>query len=200
MHDQAAMRTEGVAEQLSLHPQVKAEVDEGYRGLANEFPGQVTAPPQKPRADAPDGENRAWCEMRHRQSSRRIAVEHANAEMRQWRPLRRYTGHRETYAETHRCIAGLVSDRAARRPTQPAYSTELVPARQPACSSPTSRTARPAHPNLNRRPSRKAAVRRCRWTRAATDQRTGRTQMLKRIGRAVTVALLAGVAVTGPPA
>ncbi|GAA3421952.1 transposase family protein [Streptosporangium vulgare] len=38
MHDQTAMRTEGIAEQLRLHPQVKAEVDEGYQGLANEFP------------------------------------------------------------------------------------------------------------------------------------------------------------------
>ncbi|WP_416986312.1 transposase family protein [Streptomyces sp. T028] len=88
MHDQTAMRTEGIAEQLRLHPAVKAEVDEGYRGLANEFPGQVTAPPIKPKDDVPDGEKRAWREMRRRQSSRRIVIEHANAEMRQWRPLR----------------------------------------------------------------------------------------------------------------
>jgi hypothetical protein len=27
---------------------VKAEVDEGHRGLANEFPDQVSAPPRKP--------------------------------------------------------------------------------------------------------------------------------------------------------
>ncbi|MEL5953579.1 hypothetical protein AADR41_02030 [Streptomyces sp. CLV115] len=46
MHDQTAMRTEGIAEQLRLHPDVKAKVDEGYRGLANEFSDQVTAPPQ----------------------------------------------------------------------------------------------------------------------------------------------------------
>ncbi|GHF71493.1 hypothetical protein GCM10010218_60860 [Streptomyces mashuensis] len=32
------MRTEGIAEQFRLQPSVKAEVDEGYRGLANEFP------------------------------------------------------------------------------------------------------------------------------------------------------------------
>lgn len=55
MHDQTAVRTEGIAEQLRLHPSVKAEVDEGYRGLANEFPDQVTAPPKKPKDDAPDG-------------------------------------------------------------------------------------------------------------------------------------------------
>lgn len=49
MHDQTAMRTEGIAEQLHQHPQVKAEVDDGYQGLANEFPDQVSAPPKKPK-------------------------------------------------------------------------------------------------------------------------------------------------------
>ncbi|WP_215448743.1 hypothetical protein [Streptomyces sp. ATCC 21386] len=53
MHDQTAMRTEGIAEQFRLHPDVKAEVDEGYRGLANEFSEQVRAPPKKPKEDAP---------------------------------------------------------------------------------------------------------------------------------------------------
>ncbi|WP_425246982.1 transposase family protein [Streptomyces sp. NEAU-NA10] len=47
MHDQTATRTEVIAEQLRLQPTVKAEVDEGYRGLANEFPDQITAPPKK---------------------------------------------------------------------------------------------------------------------------------------------------------
>ncbi|MFD7180549.1 transposase family protein [Streptomyces sp. NPDC059904] len=49
MHDQTAMRTEGIAEQFRLHPDVRAEVDEGYRGLANEFPEQVSAPPRNRR-------------------------------------------------------------------------------------------------------------------------------------------------------
>ncbi|MER5981237.1 transposase family protein [Streptomyces sp. NPDC001857] len=30
MHDQTAMRTEGIAEQFRLHPDVRAEVDDGY--------------------------------------------------------------------------------------------------------------------------------------------------------------------------
>ncbi|MEU6275228.1 hypothetical protein ABZ871_22850 [Streptomyces populi] len=71
--------------------------------------------------------------MRRRQSSRRIVVEHANAEMRRWRLPQRHTGHRETYAETHRAIAGPVPDRAARRPARPAHRIELVLARQAAC-------------------------------------------------------------------
>ncbi|MEU2717974.1 hypothetical protein [Streptomyces sp. NPDC007205] len=45
MHDQTAVRTEGIADQ----PTVKAKVDEGYRGLANEFPDQISAPPRKPK-------------------------------------------------------------------------------------------------------------------------------------------------------
>jgi hypothetical protein len=42
MHDQTTMRTKGIAEQFRQHPTVEAEVDEGYRGLANEFPAQVS--------------------------------------------------------------------------------------------------------------------------------------------------------------
>ncbi|MEU2622999.1 transposase family protein [Streptomyces sp. NPDC007157] len=47
MHDQTAVRTEGIAERFRMHPTVKAEVDDGYRGLANEFPDQVSAPPKE---------------------------------------------------------------------------------------------------------------------------------------------------------
>ncbi|MFG2219413.1 hypothetical protein ACGFN1_32035 [Streptomyces sp. NPDC048685] len=71
MHDQTVMRTESIAEQLCLHPQVKAKVDEGYRSLANDFPNQVQAPPRKPKDKVPLGENYAWREARRRQSSAR---------------------------------------------------------------------------------------------------------------------------------
>ena len=133
MHDQTAVRSEGIAEQFRWHPTVTAEVDEGYRGLANEFPDQVSAPPKKPKDDAPLGDHHAWREQRRRQSSARIHVEHANAEYKQWRPLQRFTGRRETYAETHLAITALVSDRSARRATRRKTSTELVLARQTAC-------------------------------------------------------------------
>ncbi|MDT3728861.1 hypothetical protein ROS62_29925 [Streptomyces sp. DSM 41972] len=72
-------------------------------------------------------------EMRRCQSYRRIVVEYANAEMRHWRPLQRYTGRHEDYAETHCAIAGLVSDRAARRLIRRRASTEPVLARPAAC-------------------------------------------------------------------
>ncbi|MFF4139185.1 transposase family protein [Streptomyces mirabilis] len=133
MHDQTAMRTEGIAEQFRLHPDVRAEVDEGYRGLANEFPEQISALPKKPKEDAPVGDQYAWREQRRRQSAARICVEHANAEHKQWRPLQRFLGRREHHPVTHRAIAGLVSDRAAQRPTRRKPSTELVPVSPMTC-------------------------------------------------------------------
>ncbi|WP_442805928.1 transposase family protein [Streptomyces sp. NBC_01341] len=133
MHDQTAVRTEGIAEQFCHYPKVRAEVDGGYRGLANEFPAQVSAPPKKPKDDAPPGERYAWREQRRQQSSARICVEHANAEYKQRRPLQRFTGRRETYTETHLAIAGLVSDRSAQRQTRSKLSTDLVLVRKATC-------------------------------------------------------------------
>ena len=115
MHDQTAVRTEGIADLFTQFPQVKAKVDAGYRGLAKEFPDQVQAPPLKPKKDAPPEEVAAWDEARHRQSSERICVEHANAGHKQWRTLQRYLGRRENFDETYMAVAGLVSDRAAER-------------------------------------------------------------------------------------
>jgi DDE superfamily endonuclease/Helix-turn-helix of DDE superfamily endonuclease len=115
MHDQTAVRTEGIADLFTQFPEVKAKVDAGYRGLAKEFPDQVQAPPLKPKKDAPPEEVAAWDEARHRQSSERICVEHANAEHKQWRTLQRYLGRREDFDETYTAIAVLVSDRAAER-------------------------------------------------------------------------------------
>jgi hypothetical protein len=115
MHDQTAVKTEGIEDLLGRHPTVQATVDAGYRGLAKAFPDQVQAPPRKPKKDAPAEEVAAYQQARKQQSSQRICVEHANAEHKQWRTLQRYIGRRDYYAETHLAVAGLVSDRAARR-------------------------------------------------------------------------------------
>ncbi len=115
MHDQTALRTEGIADLYEQFPQVKTKNDAGYRGLARQFPDQVEAPPLKPKKDASPEETAAYEEQRHQQSSERICVEHANAELKWWRPLQRYTGRREYFEETFLAIAGLVSDRAAAR-------------------------------------------------------------------------------------
>jgi hypothetical protein len=97
---------------------VKAEAGEGCRGLASELPGQVSAPPRKPKnlGEGAITEQYGWRPAKRRQSSRWIAAGHADAELRQWRPLQRWTGRRQDYAETHCAIAGLVSDRAAADP------------------------------------------------------------------------------------
>jgi hypothetical protein len=96
-------------------PPGQGQVDAGYRGLAKEFPDQLQAPPLKPKKDAPPEETAAYEALRHRQSSERICVEHANAEHKQWRTLQRYLGRREHFDETYTAIAALVSDRAADR-------------------------------------------------------------------------------------
>ncbi|MFF5015138.1 transposase family protein [Streptomyces sp. NPDC001165] len=137
MHDQTAMRTEGIAEQFRLHPKVTGEVDEGYRGLANEFPDQISAPPKKPKGGAPLGEQYAWREMRRRQSSERICVEHANAELRQWCPLQRYTGPREdTPRPTMRSLHWFRTDRLADRPAASRAPSSCSPGRPPADQPP----------------------------------------------------------------
>jgi hypothetical protein len=39
MHDQTAIKTEGIEELLRRHNDVHAKVDAGYQGLAKAFPG-----------------------------------------------------------------------------------------------------------------------------------------------------------------
>jgi hypothetical protein len=111
MHDITTVRTEGIEDLLRAHP----DVDTGYQGLARDFPGQVSAPPTKPRKDTAAEETTRWEQHRHQQSSQRICVEHAIAEPKQWRPLQRYLGRREHFEQTALAIAGLVSNRAAAR-------------------------------------------------------------------------------------
>ena len=133
MHDVTQVRSDGIEEQLRLHPNVRAEVDSGYTGLARDFPGQVSAPPKKPGGDAGPGERNAYHHARRRQSQRRIMVEHAIAEPKQWRPLQRWTGDRDDLPEVIAAIGALVSDRTARRPTRRKPSAELVLADPTAC-------------------------------------------------------------------
>ena len=114
MHDQTAVKTEGIADLLTQHPGVKVRVDEGYRGLASAFAKQVTAPPRKPAKDAAAELVAAYRQARTEQSSRRICVEHAIAEHKHWRSLQlaRPPGVLRRDLPGGR---GLVSDRAARR-------------------------------------------------------------------------------------
>jgi DDE superfamily endonuclease/Helix-turn-helix of DDE superfamily endonuclease len=115
MHDATALRTEGIEDLLRRHPGVTADVDSGYQGLARDFPGQITAPPKKPKASATPSQVNEREAARKQQSSRRICIEHAIAEPKQWRTLQRYTGRREYFEDTALAIGGLVSDRCASR-------------------------------------------------------------------------------------
>jgi DDE superfamily endonuclease/Helix-turn-helix of DDE superfamily endonuclease len=115
MHDQTAVKTEGIEDLLRQYPTVTAMVDSGYQGLAKAFGDQVHAPPPKPSKDAPVEQVAVYEAARKQQSSRRICVEHAIAEPKKWRSLQRWIGRRQYYAEAHLAIAGLVSDRAAPR-------------------------------------------------------------------------------------
>lgn len=128
MHDVTQVRTEGIEEQLRLHPEVKARVNSGYQGLARDFPEQVSAQPRKPAKDAGPSERNFYDNTRHRQSQQRIMVEHAIAGPKQWRPLQRWIGRRDDLPKTILAIGSLVSDRAARRPTICRPGTDLVPA------------------------------------------------------------------------
>jgi hypothetical protein len=60
MHDVTALRTDGIEDLLRRYPDVQAEVDAGYQGLARDFPGQVSAPPKKPCKDAPPEGTARW--------------------------------------------------------------------------------------------------------------------------------------------
>jgi hypothetical protein len=115
MHDVTALRTEGIEDLLRAYPGVTADADSGYQGLARDFPGQITAPPKKPGKGATPTQVTEREAARKQQSSRRICIEHAIAEPKQWRTLQRYTGRREYFEDTALAIGGLVSDRCANR-------------------------------------------------------------------------------------
>jgi hypothetical protein len=88
-------------------------VDSGYRGLANDHPDQVIAPPLKPKKDAPPDQVAAYEAARKAQSSQRIPAEHAIALIKWWRPLQRYTGRRDALPDIIRAVAALAADQAA---------------------------------------------------------------------------------------
>ena len=113
MHDVTTARIEGIDALLDAYPDVKLLVDAGYQGLARDHHDQVTAPPLKPRPEAPPEQHSAWEHDRKQQSSQRIMVEHTIAELKWWRVLQRFTGRRELLPETINAIAGIVSDKSA---------------------------------------------------------------------------------------
>jgi DDE superfamily endonuclease len=113
MHDQTAVKTEGLDSLLDQYPTVQFLVDSGYRGLANDHPEQVIAPPLKPKKDASPEEIATYEAVRKAQSSQRIPAEHAIALIKWWRTLQRFTGRRDVLPDIIRAVTGLAADRAA---------------------------------------------------------------------------------------
>jgi DDE superfamily endonuclease/Helix-turn-helix of DDE superfamily endonuclease len=111
MHDQTAIKSEGILAGLAAFPDVKVLVDAGYRGLAKQFPDQVIAPPLKGPKEADQDDVAQREAERFTQSSARIVVEQAIGEMKHFRPLQRFIGRRDQFPEVIAAIAGLVSDR-----------------------------------------------------------------------------------------
>ena len=87
-------------------------MDDGYRGLTRDYPGQVLCQPKKARKGATEAKIGIWREARHAQSSSRICVEHGIGELKAWRILQRWIESLGHLAESIAAIAGLVSDRA----------------------------------------------------------------------------------------
>ncbi len=112
MHGQRAIKGEGIDGLLADYPDIAIEMNNGYRGLARDHPGQVTAPPKKPRKDATEAQTQTWRDTRHAQSSSWICARHGIGELKAWRSLQRWIGRRDYLPETIASIAGLVSDRA----------------------------------------------------------------------------------------
>ncbi|MFE2214891.1 transposase family protein [Streptomyces canus] len=115
MHDQTALKTEGIEDLLGQFPQVELSLDSGYQGLAKLDPKRIVVPPPKPGQAASADEITVYQRARRHQSSERICVEHAIAEIKTWRVLKRYHGRREHLNQTIDAVASLASDRAARR-------------------------------------------------------------------------------------
>jgi hypothetical protein len=60
----------GIEGLLRAYPQVTADVDSRYQGLARGFPGQITAPPMKPKTGATPSQVTEREAVRKQQSSR----------------------------------------------------------------------------------------------------------------------------------
>jgi hypothetical protein len=91
MHDQTAVKTEGIDALIQAYPGVKILVDSGYQGVARDHPDQVSAPPRKLKKNAPPEQVAVYQQARKAQPSPRISAEHAIASIKWWRQARHST-------------------------------------------------------------------------------------------------------------
>ena len=115
MHDQTAIKTEGLDDLLRHYPRVRIWADEAYRGLSKHHPGQVITKPAAPVATCPPDLAAHLTDIRKLHSQQRIPVEHVIARLKTWKQLAHWTGPRTSLPETIAAIAGLISDITAQQ-------------------------------------------------------------------------------------
>ena len=111
MHDQTAVKTEGLDDLLDQFPTAHLDVDAGYRGLVRDHPDRVHGPPKKPPKHAVEDELLSYELARHAQSSSRIPVEHSIAAVKINRAANRHYGIRDQAVETYLAAAVLTNVR-----------------------------------------------------------------------------------------
>ena len=114
MHDQTAIKREGIDDLLEHFPRVRIWADEGYRGLSRDHPGQVITKPPLPN-DLPPDTQQAIIDARKTHCQQRIPIEQVIGRTKNWKVLAHYPGRRDTLPQTILAVAGLVSDLTATR-------------------------------------------------------------------------------------
>jgi hypothetical protein len=115
MHDQTAIKTEGIDDLLHHFRGVRIWADEGYRGLSRDHPGQVVTK-QPPAPDTADPELQAHIDdIRRLHCQQRIPVEQVIGRLKQWRVLAHWPGPRHLLPAMITAVAGLVSDRTSKQ-------------------------------------------------------------------------------------
>ncbi|WP_240802120.1 transposase [Streptomyces sp. A1136] len=107
MHDQTAVKTEGIWDLFEQYPQVRERSTRATGDLPSSSSTRYKHAAQTEEGRPARRHRRLGRGARHQQSSGRICVEHANAEHKQWRTLQCYLGRREYFDETYAAVATL---------------------------------------------------------------------------------------------
>lgn len=115
MHDQTAIKTEGLDNLLTQFPGVRIWADQGYRGLARDHPGQVITKLDPPPDTADPDLQTTITDLRKLHCQQRIPIEQTIGRLKNWKALTHWHARRTTLPETITAIAALVSDLTATR-------------------------------------------------------------------------------------
>jgi DDE superfamily endonuclease/Helix-turn-helix of DDE superfamily endonuclease len=110
MHDQTAIKTEGLDNLLHHYPRVRIRADQAYRGLSKHHPGQIITKQPAPVDTCPPELAQHLIAIRKLHSQQRIPVEHVIGRLKTWKQLAHWNGPRTNLPETITAIAGLAAD------------------------------------------------------------------------------------------